>query len=404
MTAWHSFTHGESLHYGCSLVGASTIIISRLLSAVILGHVAFTWARAIRRGAQARAAVADLSVRGQYPPVSILVPAWRERGTVERCIRSLQELTYPIWEAIVLAGGPDATYEAVLDATAGDERFRVFRREPGPKNDALRRGVEAARYDILVLLDADCVVAPHWLDVLVAPLTSGAAASLGDRLPSRQTWVTLAEQMENIQAYHILGSTSIQGDRSMAVRRAALQRAGGLPSETYAREDWDLGVRLIATGEKIVFARGAHVLADRPMTLREFWHNEVRWRRTHLGGLWEHRRELLRRPTWVASQFYFYGLSVALGLGALAAIGLAIAMPAARPAVAKAGALTAVWLAGRRATLGAEVAIYSRDPVWLWRIWGPVVLMFVSFPAALTALLSARRWHQIPLYKGPRTS
>lgn len=375
-----------------------------LIGAAVGIHVALSWARAILRGANARRTTAKADPSVSLPPVSILVPAWHERGTIEQCIRSLQQLGYPSWEVIILAGGPDGTYEAALDATVGDNRFRVIEREPGPKNQALMRGVQAARHDILVLLDADCLVARDWLNVLVAPLASGADASRGDRLAKKKTWVTMAEQMESIQALHILGSSSIQGDGSVAVRREALEWAGGLPYATYAREDWDLGVRLANTGAKVVFAKGAYLRADRPATLREFWANEVRWRRTHLAGLWEHRASLLQRPLWAASQGYFYGLSAALGLAALAGAGLAAGQPAARPAIAKTAALAALWLCGRRAALGAEVAAYTGEGVWLSRAWGPVVLMLVSFPAAVSAMLSAWRWRQIPFYKGPRTT
>ncbi|MCX6024292.1 MAG: glycosyltransferase [Chloroflexi bacterium] len=376
----------------------------RLLAAAVGAHVALSWVRALRRGAQARQTAAAGIPAYSPLPVSILVPAWNEHGTVEQCIRALQGLTYPHWEALILAGGADGTYQAVVAATAGDERFRVFERRPGPKNEALMRGVRQARHDILVFLDADCNVDPGWLTALIAPFASGADATLGHRLPKQDTWVTQAELMENMQVYEILGSASIQGDRSLAIRRETFEQTGELPSATYAREDWDLAVRMAENGAEAVFAKGAYLHADRPSTLAEFWANEVRWRRTHLAGLWEHRDHFLQRPLWAAAQAYFYGLSAALTVTAAAAVGTAAIWPATRPVAAKTALLAALWIVGRRAALGGEIAAYTGDRIWLLRAWGPVALMLLSFPAAVMALLSARRWRSIPFYKGPRAT
>ncbi len=162
---------------------------------------------------------------------------------IECCIRSLQQIDYPHWEALILAGGTDGTFEAARQAAAGDSRFRILERGQELKNVALTRGVEAARYDILVLLESDCLVSPGWLRALVAPLGEGAEVSLGDSRPMRETWVSLADLMTNLHMYSITRNYWVQGDRSMAFHRKVLERIGGLPAHTYAREDWDLGVK-----------------------------------------------------------------------------------------------------------------------------------------------------------------
>lgn len=377
-------------------------MILLLFLILVTAHTALTWALAIRRGLAARRRRGEPQL-GDAPPLaaSILVPAWNERGTIERCIHSLQQIEYPDWEALILAGGSDGTFDATVRATAGDARFRVLERGPGPKNIALMRGTEAARHDVLVLLDADGIVSPEWLRELVAPIARGAAVSTGERYPERNTWITLAEQMQNIQAYHILGTNSIQGDRSVAIRREVLARIGALPAHAYAREDWDLGIRLQMAGEQVAFAQRAGLLAQRPATLREFWQNEVRWRRTHLNGIWEHRAFFLKRPWMAIGQLYVYGLSVVLALAAIISIVLAVFWPPARPAAGGTAALAALWLGGRRASLGAEVAAYTGKSRWLGASWAPTVLLFVSFLASVVAILSVRRGTPFD-YKGPR--
>ncbi len=164
------------------------------------------------------------------------------------------------------------------------------------------------------------MVEPGWLSALIAPIARGASVSVGNSFPNRITWVTLEERMWHIHTYQILQLSWIQGDRSIAIRRELLERIGGLPEHTYAREDWDIWARLGQTGERVVFAEGAHLVTDRPATLSESWRHQVRWRRTHLKGLWERRPELIRTPVQSFSQVYGYVLSVAISVGIVAAL------------------------------------------------------------------------------------
>ena len=46
--------------------------------------------------------------------------------------------------------------------------------------------------------------------------------------------------------------------------RGVLEKVGGLPLHAYAREDWDQGVRLEQSGERVVFAKGARLVTDWP--------------------------------------------------------------------------------------------------------------------------------------------
>jgi glycosyltransferase involved in cell wall biosynthesis len=335
------------------------------------------------------------------PPASILVPAWRERGTVERCIGSLQRLADRSWEAIVVAGGPDGTNEAVVAATAGDERFRVLQQGPGGKNAALNAAAAMARHDVLVVLDADSEVEPDWLEALVAPLSEGASASMGDFFPRRETWVSLAEQMTKIEAYALLGSTSLQGSGSIGLRREVVNRLGGFPEDVPVGVDWDLGMRLAAAGEPIVFVERARLRTDRPSTPREVWSNDVRWHRAHLHGLWRHRAVAFRTLPETVVRLYFYALSALLFLLGGAGLAVGIVRPSTRPALAKGCAMGAVWLSGRRAAQAAEIAAFTGDARWLKLAWGPAILLPLQVTAAAWAMATVRR--TTPHFKGPRT-
>lgn len=375
-----------------------------LLWILVLLHILVTWWSAIRRGRLARQTDVQQPppLPGNLPPVSVIVPAWNERGTIERNIAALRKVDYPCWEALIVAGGDDGTHATAIQAIGDDDRFRILKRGPEPKNAALNQGIQAARHDILVLLDADNIVEPGWLSALIAPIAGGASVSVGDSLANQETWITLEERMWHIHTYEILKMSWIQGDRSIAIRRDLLQRIGGLPTHTYAREDWDIWARLQETGERVAFAKGARLVTDRPATIKESWKHQVRWRRTHLSGMWEHRAALLKHPVDVFGQLYFYLLSIGLALLALVALMAIPLQPAWIPALANLLALVIVWLCARQAAIAGSVAAYTRDWRWASRAWMPALNLFLVVPASIVALLTPTSLN--PYYKGPRNA
>jgi len=368
----------------------------------VLAHIALTWVLAVQRGLKARREETHPQPprAEDLPPVSVIVPAWKEKGTIEKNIAALRRVDYPCWEAIILAGGEDGTYAAAIQAAVGDNRFRILERGPEPKNAALNRGVQSAQYDIVVLLDTDNIVTPGWLAALIAPIANGASVSVGHSFPNRITWVTLEERMWHIYVYQILKLSWIQGDRSIAIRRALLERIGGLPVHTYAREDWDIWARLGQTGERIAFAKGACLTTDRPATLAESWKHQVRWRRTHLNGMWEHRKVLLRQPADLFQQLFAYLFSIGLGGITLAALLTSLFRPDWLPTWLNVLAMLVIWFCARQAAVAWAVAAFTGEWRWLARAWMPAMNVFLTTPASIVALLTVQRLN--PYYKGPR--
>jgi cellulose synthase/poly-beta-1,6-N-acetylglucosamine synthase-like glycosyltransferase len=377
-------------------------MIADILWFLVFAHIVATWLLAIQRGRHARRSGPQRpqSTSKELPPVSVIVPAWDEKGTIEKHIAALRRVEYPLWEAIILAGGEDGTHAASVQAAAGEERFRILERGPEPKNAALNRGVGVAQYDIVVLLDCDNIVEPGWLAALIAPIASGASVSVGHSHPNKITWVTLEERMQNIYIYQVLKRSWIQGDRSIAIRRELLERIGGLPVHTYAREDWDIWARLGETGERVAFAEGAYLTTDRPATLKQSWNHQVRWRRTHLSGMWEHRSTLIKQPVDLFNQLYGYLQGIVVLLLLLTALITTIFWPGRSSILWNLLALLIVWFCGRQAAIAFAVAAYTGDWIWGARAWLPALNLLLLRPASLVALLTFNRLN--PYYKGPR--
>jgi cellulose synthase/poly-beta-1,6-N-acetylglucosamine synthase-like glycosyltransferase len=402
-------------------------MLIKLFVIVVVISILITWMRAIQRGSHARQIMKQARWRlqgfpefrlgntfetggatptgtndeGLQPSVSILVPAWNERGTIEKCIRSLQALDYLRWEALILAGGADGTYEAAQQFTAGDARFRVLERGPEPKNAAINRGIAEAKNEIVVLLDADSIVESGWLAALVEPIAAGASACIGMHYPAEWSWVSEGEYMEIVQSYHILGTNLGQGCSSLAVRRDVMKRISPLPVNAFSWEDADVGVRLEKEGEKVAFAGSALLKNERPASLVDYWNTAIRVHRAHLMMLWHWRKMMIRQPMSMLFQWYFHILSLVLLIGGLAGVGIALSYPSQAGTVGQIAGLAALWMFGRRAALAGEIAAYTGEAKWLSRSWIPPILLLVQLITANIGLFTL--WKAVPFdYKGHR--
>jgi len=98
--------------------------------------------------------------------VSVIVPAYNEAENIGRCLASLSHQTIPRseYELIVVDGGSsDATVaeaEPLCDLVFVQESERVG----GARNDGVARAIGP----IVATTDADCIVPPDWLEVILA--------------------------------------------------------------------------------------------------------------------------------------------------------------------------------------------------------------------------------------------
>lgn len=120
----------------------------------------------------------SLPGRGAAPrTVSIVVPCRNERGNMEAAITRLSRFA-PDMEILFVEGhSSDGTYEEALrvrDAYPSWD-IKVMRQDGVGKADAVYKGFDAARGDVLMILDADLTVPPEQLDKFWEVLVSGRA-------------------------------------------------------------------------------------------------------------------------------------------------------------------------------------------------------------------------------------
>ena len=108
--------------------------------------------------------------------VSVIVPCHNEEGNVRECARRVPDMGARTEIVFVDDGSKDGTRDAVRAIMRDDERVRLVAYETNHgKANAVRAGFDAARNDVVMILDADMTVRPEDLPKFLVPLQHGTA-------------------------------------------------------------------------------------------------------------------------------------------------------------------------------------------------------------------------------------
>ncbi|HEY2374050.1 MAG TPA: glycosyltransferase family 2 protein [Gaiellaceae bacterium] len=112
------------------------------------------------------------------PEVSVLMPVYNERGTVERALEELlaTNISADSWEVVVVDDGSSDGTEVLLRGRPWPEQVRLFRHDRNRgKGAALRTALAAARGTYATVMDADLEYSPADIPLLLEPLRNGDA-------------------------------------------------------------------------------------------------------------------------------------------------------------------------------------------------------------------------------------
>ena len=99
--------------------------------------------------------------------ISVITPSFNRAAFVEDTLLSLVNQNATNWECIIVDdGSTDNSLEIISSYARYDQRFKLFKRERGPKGACTCRniGVEKATGEYLIFLDTDDLLAPHCIE------------------------------------------------------------------------------------------------------------------------------------------------------------------------------------------------------------------------------------------------
>jgi succinoglycan biosynthesis protein ExoA len=118
----------------------------------------------------------------QAPAVTVLIPARNEAASIAGCLDSVLSQDYPNLEVIVVDGSSiDETPDIVLRVAGRDSRVRLLRNERASIPISLNLGLEAAKGEYLVRVDAHSTISPGYVREAVSLLRLGGWGGVGGR-------------------------------------------------------------------------------------------------------------------------------------------------------------------------------------------------------------------------------
>jgi dolichol-phosphate hexosyltransferase len=112
------------------------------------------------------------------PEVSVLMPVYNERGTVEKALEELLATTisHDGWEVVVVDDGSTDGTEVLLRGRPWPDKVRLLRHDRNRgKGAALRTALAAAEGTYATVMDADLEYSPADIPLLLEPLRTGDA-------------------------------------------------------------------------------------------------------------------------------------------------------------------------------------------------------------------------------------
>jgi cellulose synthase/poly-beta-1,6-N-acetylglucosamine synthase-like glycosyltransferase len=230
----------------------------------------------------------------EWPPVTVQLPIFNEKYTVERLLRAVTRMDYPAdrLQIQVLDDSTDDTAELVSQLVdeyraqgINIERLHRTNRK-GYKAGALYEGLSYASGELLAIFDADFVPKPDWLKQTVPLFQNRALGCLQTRwghTNRKYNSLTRAEAMA-IDGHFIVEQTArsrndlflnFNGTAGLW-RRACIEDAGGWEWDTLT-EDLDLSYRAQMRGWKIGYVPDVVVPAELPSQVEAFKKQQFRW-------------------------------------------------------------------------------------------------------------------------------
>ncbi|HVU99740.1 MAG TPA: glycosyltransferase, partial [Verrucomicrobiae bacterium] len=272
-------------------------------------HWAFGLTDVKRRPKKALAAVGGIfhgdlydARKRPWPKVSVIVCCHNAAATLDECLRSLSNLTYPNREVIVIDDGSgDGTH-----LIAERHQVRCIRIPNGGLSRARNLGIEAAKGEITAFIDSDAYADPDWLYYMVSAMEEYGASAVGgpnlsppqdgfiaqcvDQSPGNPTCVLV----DNEHAEHIPGC-------NMAFRKEVFDVAGKFDAQHRAAgDDVDVCWRILAADRKVVYHASAIVWHHRRPTIRGYLKQQKGYgfAEAHLQRRYPGRFNFFGYPVW----------------------------------------------------------------------------------------------------------
>lgn len=231
------------------------------------------------------------------PKVSVIVLNWNGLADTQECLRSLQKVTYPGYEVIVVDNASSGDDARLLMEEFGDS-VQILRNDKnygfaGGNNIGIQYALDHSSPDYILLLNNDTVAAADFLDEMVRAAETDPEAGIlgpkiyyydfngrkdviwtaGGKIRWWHTWVYdgIGHNDDDLPRYQRLATVDWISGAAMMVKRQVLDQISLLNTDYFfGSEDVEYSLKARAHGFKAVYVPTARI-----------WHKVGRSRSKH---------------------------------------------------------------------------------------------------------------------------
>lgn len=297
--------------------------------------------------------------KGQSIPISIIVPAYNEAVTIAATIRSLLAATYQQYEIIIVNdGSTDDTLQVLIDTFEMERIFRptnqeietkpiktiygkyhegiyitLIDKENGGKADCLNTGINYAKHQIFIGIDADCILQKDALKEIMMPffenqqtVAVGGNVKIANDIVFKEGAVVTKKKPKRLivgfqmleykrafltsrMGWDLMNMNLIISGAFGAFQKAAVIEVGGYKTNTIG-EDMELVMRLhkhfLKAKKPYVIKQvvNATCYTQAPDTLKGLGTQRKRWQKGLIQSLFAHPQWFLSW-SWFGAKLYY---------------------------------------------------------------------------------------------------
>lgn len=216
----------------------------------------------------------NLSLAVEEPTVSVVIPCFNEERFIAKVLENLAaQYTNARYEIIIVDGMSTDETRAVVSRFMREHPKLVVRLVDNPKRHiptALNIGIEQARGEIIVRMDAHSVPSENYVRRCVENLMSGDASVVGmpwrirasaDTVAARAVALAVAHPFGIGDAKYRLANSASQFVDTVpfgAFRKSLWREIGGFNEALLANEDYDFHYRVRQRGGRVLLDTGGH--------------------------------------------------------------------------------------------------------------------------------------------------
>lgn len=211
---------------------------------------------------------------------SIIVPVYNRPDEIKELLKSLTEQSFKSFEVLVVEDGSDIPCEEIIEPFKDQLDLRYYFKENSGQGFSRNFGFTRAKGDFYIVFDSDCIVPPHYLELVNSIIEVNRIDCWGGPDKANSSFSAIQKAI-NFSMTSFLTTGGIRGSRksvsnyhprsfNMGISKEVFEKTGGYRI-TRMGEDIEFSIRIKESGFNIVLIEEAFVYHKRRINITDFF-------------------------------------------------------------------------------------------------------------------------------------